>query len=175
MTGKIIGSGKEYPLIHISKYPNKIRYEIFKNNDSYTTLFDGESGCRVDLSGNVQNLSKMELNNLKADCEIGGIIYNCIKKGYKVEADGATIVDDIPVYKVKITSKKRLITIFYIDKKNFIVVKKFTKLNSGNGYMEVYVDDYREVGGITLGFHEIVKVNGLVYSEVVIDKVTFNE
>lgn len=41
--------------------------------------------------------------------------------------------------------------------------------------MEVYVDDYREVGGITLGFHEIVKVNGLVYSEVVIDKVTFNE
>ncbi|MEM8892024.1 MAG: outer membrane lipoprotein-sorting protein [Bacteroidota bacterium] len=181
--GKMImmGGQMEMGLTQMQMRPKKSRMEMDFQGNAFISVFDGEGGWMINpMAGpEPQELPEDQLEQMKQNAYIEGILYNYEEKGYKVELDGEDDVEGTPTYKLKvIPTEGTAETIFmHLDQDSYIIIKVDAIINvpgQGEVEAETFLSNYKEIDGIPFAHSVETRASGQVFSEFIFETITLN-
>jgi len=98
--------------------------------------------------------------------------------GNKVELIGAETVEGIKTHKIKLTAAiDSSVVFYYVMDESSLILKTTEKKKLGGQEMEVdvFLSDFREVGGMKFAFSQIQKAGGQVFLELVMDSIELDK
>lgn len=174
-TGRMTMQGMEAQLTIVAKRPNLMRQEMAIQGQTMVMAYDGLTPWIINpLLGSTSPIvmaGPMAEQTREQSAFDGSPLIDYKEKGAKVELVGGTeALGAAKVFHLKLTSKTGQVQHIYIDTTTFLDAK----LTSEVGMLEQELMDYRDVEGIKVPFHIRIKQNGVVQSEIKVDKVEFN-
>ena len=178
--GKLIQGNIEIPIIGYSKRPNKTRMEGTFQGLTFVSAYNGEMGWHLNpFMGDTlpQQATDEELDELKDQADIDGMLYNYKEKGYTLELAGTEDFEGQQVYLLKLTKPNGNVYTDYMDTENYVILKTVAKVKSKGVEQEVETDfsNYKPVKGIIFPFSIESKVKGNTVAQFVFDSFTFNQ
>ncbi len=158
---KIIGTfnfnGIDSPYTLYRQRPDRFRVEIETSSGTVINAFDGETAWSQgpDRSGEVR-VRAMEGDDrqrfVEENADFDGPLVDCAKKGHKAELAGATDVDGVATYHLKLSLKSGNVQEWFLSQDDYTVVHKLTPAVHRTGpYQRVwYLMEYQESGGVKL-------------------------
>jgi len=140
------------------KRPLKMRAEISIDGQQLIRTYDGKSsGWMINpFSGNkeVQPLPAGDLKNITDESDFDGPLVDYKSKGNAIELAGKEVLDDKPVYRLKLTNKNGDVRYYFFDASSFLLVKWEGNRRNGDEDIpwESYFSDYRDVQGLKYPF-----------------------
>jgi predicted Zn-dependent peptidase len=168
--------------VEIKRYhmlPYKIRLDITVQamGMQMSQVFDGESAWRAMPQG-VQPLPGSEVEEFKKDALRDTINLLANLSGADISAQylGAEDVNGKSTDVVRITvSDADLLKLFVDQETKYIIKKSYQSLGqAGPVETEEFIDDYRDVSGVKIGFHTVVHQNGELFLEGTLNEATLN-
>jgi hypothetical protein len=160
--------------------PNKFRLERDVNDITGLSVFDGQIGwTTAPWSRNPlpQVLEGAPLADIKAKADFDGPIYNWQAKGHKAELIGIEKVGESDTYKIKLTRIDGGIEYYFIDCKNFLLIRKlaYQMVNGKETEIENTFSDYRSIEGIMFAYTSDNKLGGQPYSSIQYETIELNK
>lgn len=145
MRGNIMG--QNVTLMVKQKWPNKLRQEIRAGDMNQVTVFNGEKGVMM-AAGQVIEIAGKELDALKIESNMD-LLFDPESFGIKMDYEGESVVDGIPVEKVKMTLPSGLRWFQYYDKETGLKLQENKEMQTQMGLIETTTNysDYKEVDG----------------------------
>jgi hypothetical protein len=168
--------------VEIKRYhmlPYKIRLDITVQamGMQMSQVFDGESAWRAMPQG-VQPLPGSEVEEFKKDALRDTINLLANLSGADISAQylGAEDVNGKSTDVVRITvSDADLLKLFVDQETKYIIKKSYQSLGqAGPVETEEFIDDYRDVSGVKIGFHTVVHQNGEPFLEGTLNEAMIN-
>jgi outer membrane lipoprotein-sorting protein len=178
--GKLIQGNIEIPVMGYSKRPNKTRMEGTFQGLTFISAYNGETGWHLNpFMGDTlpQQATDEELEELKEQADIDGMLYNYKEKGYTLDLAGTEDFEGQQVYLLKLTKPNGNVYTHYIDAENYVTLKTVAKIKSKGVEQEVETDfsNYKPVEGVIFPFNIETKVGGNTVAQFVFDSFTFNQ
>ena len=175
-TSRISMQGMDATLTMIGKRPNLMRQEILIQGQTVVMAFDGVAPWMVNpllgsTSAVVVTGPQSEMIRDQSDFD-GSPLVNYKEKGGRLELVGTEALETAKVFHLKLTNKNGQAQHIYIDTGTYLDAKMVSE--SPMGMVEQELMDYRDVEGIKVPFHIRVKNNGVIQTEIKVDKVEFN-
>jgi hypothetical protein len=178
MTGTITRNDL-MPLKITKMRPDKYRIDFELADLEAVQAYDGKTGWSIaPWTGNpkVTSMDEETLKDIKVKADFDGILYKWKEKGHLIELVGKVTVVNNEAYKIKLTRKDGGIEYYFIDIKDFSLLKRTYKRNVGGQEIEmaIYFRDYRKVDGISLSFINETTMDGQTYSLIEFEKIELN-
>lgn len=178
--GKLVQGNIEIPIIGYSKRPNKTRMEGTFQGLTFVSAYNGDIGWHLNpFMGDTlpQQATDEELDELKDQADIDGMLYNYKEKGYTLELAGTEDFEGQQVYLLKLTKPNGNVYTHYMDAENYVILKTVAKVKSKGVEQEVETDfsNYKPVEGVIFPFSIESKVKGNTVAQFVFDSFTFNQ
>lgn len=145
MRGNIMG--QNVTLMMKQKWPNKLRQEIRAGEMNQITVFNGEKAA-MSAAGQVLEISGKELEALKIESSME-LLTDPEAYGITLSYEGESLLDEIPVYQVKMTLPSGLRWFQFFDKETGLKLQENKEMQTQMGLIETttYYSDYKEVDG----------------------------
>jgi outer membrane lipoprotein-sorting protein len=146
--------GMEGTFVVELKRPLKMRSEISVAGQKIIRVYDGKSfGWMVNPFAedkDVQPFSSEELKNISDESDFDGPLVDYKTKGNHIELAGKEVLDDKPVYRLKLTNKNGKVRFYILDASLFLLLKWEGVQKTGEQEIpwESYFSDFREVQGL---------------------------
>lgn len=173
-TSRMTMQGTETTLTMYGKRPNLVRQEVTVQGQTIVMAYDGTTPWAVNPllgSSSPVVVTGPQAAMIREQSAFDGPLVDYKERGAKVELVGTEALGNAKVFHLKMTSKAGQIQHVYIDTTTFLEVKL---VSEEMGRLEQELMDYRDVNGIKVPFHIRVTQNGVVQTEIRIDKVEFN-
>jgi outer membrane lipoprotein-sorting protein len=157
-----------------SKRPNLIRQEIQMRGQMVVMAFDGIAPWMLNPfngSSGVVMLTGSQADMVRDQSSFDGPLSDYKEKGSKLEFVGPETMGAAKVLHLKLTSKTGSVQHVYLDAGTYLEAKL---VSDDMGKVEQELGDYRDVNGFKVPFRIKVMQNGVLQSELVVDKVEFN-
>jgi outer membrane lipoprotein-sorting protein len=175
-TSHLSMQGMDATLTMIGKRPNLMRQEILIQGQTIVMVFDGTAPWMVNpMLGKTDPVvvTGPQSDMIREQSEFDGSpLINYKEKGGRLELIGTEEMNTAKVFHLKLTSKTGQVQHIYVDTTTYLDAKLVSE--SPMGMLEQELMDYRDVEGIKVPFHIRVKNNGVVQTEIKVDKVEFN-
>jgi hypothetical protein len=178
MTGTITRNDL-MPLKITKMRPDKYRMDFELADLEAVQAYDGKKGWSVaPWTGNPKAtlMDEESLKDVKVRADFDGMLYKWKEKGHQAElVDKDTVVKN-EAYKIKLTRKDGGIEYYFIDIKDFSLLKRTYKRNVGGQELEManYFRDYRKVDGINFPYVNETTMDGQTYSLIEFEKIELN-
>jgi outer membrane lipoprotein-sorting protein len=178
---KVVGSmtsmGQQAGFTMLYKRPYSIKMLMKVSGKDVIQAFDGKEGW-VKFGDSTQTLPPQAAEEFKRKTDIlEGPFYDYKNKGLDIKMAGKEKVDGKQNFKLSINvGEKNVQQWVYVDCTNFLISKIKTKL-SGEGKtqtIEMYVKNYKDVGGLIMSHLNETKVDGKLVASMVYDKIELN-
>jgi hypothetical protein len=136
-----------------------------QGNEMIQVAFDGETGWRWNMMGQVAEKLEAEANeNMKrAVKEFPDPFLNYKDKGFKIEKLDNETIEGTECFKIKITKEPMLVegqevenvAYYYFDTENFVPILQENEIKQGQAKgmtSQIFYSDYQEVGGLYFPF-----------------------
>jgi len=140
------------------KRPLKMRVEITIQGQEIIRVYDGKSsGWMVNpFMGNkaVEPLPPEELRNISDESDFDGPLVDYKAKGNHIEFGGKEMLDDKPVYRLKLTNKNGDVRSYFFDSSSFLLLKWEGTRKTGDQKVpwESFFSAFHEVEGLKYPF-----------------------
>jgi hypothetical protein len=178
MTGSI--TRNDLMPIKITKLrPDKFRMDFELADLAAVQAYDGKTGwSTAPWTGNPKPtlMDEDALKDVKNRADFEGLLFNFKEKGHLAEFLGKDTIGNTEVYKIKLNRKDGGIEFYFIDSKNFQLVKRsFKRLIRGKEIdMENIFSDYRPIEDILFPFVSETTMGGQRYSLIEFEKIEIN-
>jgi outer membrane lipoprotein-sorting protein len=159
VTGRIVfAPGQEGTFVVELKRPLRMHMEISVQGQTIIRVFDGKSAGWIlnpfDQNKDVQPMPAEDLKNITDESDFDGPLVDYHAKGNQIELIGKEVLDDKPVYRLKLTNKSGNTRFYLFDAATFILRKWEGTRNTGAREVpwESYFSEYREVQGLKYAF-----------------------
>ena len=152
------GQGMEGTFLVELKRPLKMRAEITIEGQRIVRVYDGRSsGWMVNPfveNKGIQPLPSEELKNISDESDFDGPLVDYKSKGNQIEFAGKEILDDKPVYRLKLTNKNGDVRSYFFDASSYLLLKWEGTRKSGDQEIpwESFFSDFQEVQGLKYPF-----------------------
>jgi outer membrane lipoprotein-sorting protein len=173
-TSRMTMQGIEAQFTMLGKRPNLIRQQILVQGQTIVMAYDGAVPWMVNpLLGSTSPIvvSGPQAAMIREQSSFDGPLVDYKERGTKVEFVGADAVDGRKAWHLRLTSKTGEVQHCYLDAATYLEMKL---VSDDMGKMEQELSDYRDVEGIKIPFRVRLMQNGVVQSEIKVDKVEFN-
>lgn len=165
ITAKMSMMGMEMPMEIWMKNPNKIKTVMSMSGQEIIQCYDGEKGYSVNpMTGSSQpvEMGPEEVKQLLRNNNFENTIEKYLKNG-QLEVAGEDVVNGKPVVKVKATLEPGTVSMLYIDKASWLLVKQTMDVTQGGmpATIETYPSDYKEINGIIMPMKTTTSVSGM--------------
>jgi len=181
MTGKIKQQGMLLP-VNIRIINGKaVRTDVDVQGVKIIEAYKNGKGWKINpLSGNsgIIEPTAAELNSFKSQTQISGKLMDYKARGNKVELTGTETVEGIKTHKIKLTAGVDSSVIFYyIMDTNSLILKTTEKRKIGGQELdiEIFLSDFREVGGMKFAFSQMQKTGGKIFMELVMESIEIDK
>jgi outer membrane lipoprotein-sorting protein len=179
LQGKILQRGMEIPITWYQKRPLKFRSESSFQGMSFITVFDGEKGWSINpMTGtqDAQPLDEEQIDRMKDQADIDGILYKYKEKGYQLELEGTEEMEGMEVFVLKLAKPNGDVFTMYMDPENYVVLKTKAKIKVKGNELETesFHSNYKYVDDILIPFNIETKSEGQTVMQMIFDKVEFN-
>ena len=179
-TSRMNMQGMEAPMVILSKRPNLLRQEITLGNQRVINGFDGQSAWIVNPlvapGGGAIRLTGPESDLVKEQSSFDPPLMDYKARGYQIDLVGTETLGSTKVHHLRLTSGKTTakpqVQHAYLDATTGLEVKLVTETEGGR--LEQELLDYRDVDGVKVPFHIRMLSNGILQSEIKVEKVEFN-
>lgn len=181
--GKMIMMGGQmemgYDMIQLR--PNKSRTEMDFQGNMFVQVFDGEGGWMVNpMQGpDPQPIPEEQIETMKQQSYIEGILYNHEEKGYAVELEGEDEVEGSPTYKIKVIPQEGNADSFFmhLDQDSYMIIKMDVVQNMQGQEVEaeIFLSNYKMVDGIPFPHSMEVRSNGQVFMEMIYEEIKLDQ
>lgn len=150
--------GMEGTFVVELKRPLKMRVEISVEGRKIIRVYDGKSsGWMVNPfleNKGVEPLPPEELRNISDESDFDGPLVDYKAKGNQIEFAGKEMLDDKPVYRLKLTNKNGDVRSYFFDASSFLLLKWEGTRKSGDQEIpwESFFSDFHEVEGLRYPF-----------------------
>jgi len=150
--------GMEGTFVVELKRPLKMRVEITVEGQKIIRGYDGKSsGWMVNpFSENkgAEPLPPEDLKNISDESDFDGPLMDYKSKGNQIELAGKEMLDDKPVYRLKLTNKYGDVRSYFFDASSFLLLKWEGVRKSGDQEVpwESFFSDFHEVQGLKYPF-----------------------
>ena len=173
-TSRMTMQGIEAEFTMFGKRPNLIRQQISMQGQTIVMAYDGAVPWMLNPllgSSSAILVTGPQAAMIREQSSFDGPLVDYKERGTKVELVGAETVGTRKAYHLKLTSKTGQIQHCYLDAATYLEMRL---VSEDMGKMEQELSDYREVEGIKIPFRVRLMQNGVVQSEIKVDKVEFN-
>lgn len=179
LTGKMIQSGIEIPIIQMAKRPNKVRMEGTFQSLTFVQTYNGKEGWSINPFAGVaepQPMTADELKSMGYQADMDGMLWNWKEKGFTVTYEGKEDMEGTSCFKIKLVTKEGDSFLYYLDADSYIMIKSTTKVKVMGNETEAdtYYSNYMQVEGLAVPGKIESKMNGQVMMTMVIEKVEIN-
>jgi outer membrane lipoprotein-sorting protein len=179
LTGKMIQSGIEIPIIQMAKRPNKMRMEGTFQSLTFIQTYNGKEGWSINPFAGVaepQPMTADELRSMSNQADMDGMLWDWKGKGYTVTSEGKEDMEGTSCFKIKLVTKEGDSYIYYIDTDSYIMIRSTTKTKVMGNETEAdtYYSNYTQVDGLAVPGKIETKMNGQLMMTLVIEKVEFD-
>jgi hypothetical protein len=171
----------QLPFVLHMKRMRKQRLELEFNGQTALQIYDGAQGWKVRPFLNrheVETFTKEELDGAANQADLDGFLIDSAAKGTKVELVNVERVEGSEAYKLKLTLKNNHVLHVWVDAHSFLEVKiegAPRRLDGRYHQVDVFLRDYRSVGGLKIPHLLETRVQGVPRSEKIqVEKVTVN-
>jgi outer membrane lipoprotein-sorting protein len=150
--------GMEGTFVVELKRPLKMRAEISVEGQKIIRIYDGKSsGWMVNPFAekkDAQPLPPEELKTISDESDFDGPLVEYKSKGNQIELAGKEILDDKPVYRLKLTNKNEDARSYFFDASSFLLLKWEGIRKNGDQEIpwESFFSDFHEVHGLKYPF-----------------------
>jgi outer membrane lipoprotein-sorting protein len=140
------------------KRPLKMRVEITIQGQRIIRVFDGKSsGWMVNPfveNKGVEPLPAEDLKTISDESDFDGPLLDYKAKGNQIELAGKEMLDDKPVFRLKLTNKNGDVRSYFFDASSFLLLKWEGVRKSGGQEVpwESFFSDFHEVQGLKYPF-----------------------
>src|SRR5271169_4639487 len=140
------------------KRPLKMRVEITVQGQKIIRVYDGKSsGWMVNPfveNKGVEPLPSEELKNISDESDFDGPLVDYKSKGNQIEFTGKEMLDDKPVYRLKLTNKNGAVRSYLFDASSYLLLKWEGVRRSADQEIpwESFFSDFHEVEGLKYPF-----------------------
>jgi outer membrane lipoprotein-sorting protein len=159
VSGRIIfAPGQEGKFVVELKRPLKLHLEITVDGQTIIRVYDGKSAGWImnpfDQNKDAQPMSSEDLKSITDESDFDGPPVDYQAKGNQIELAGKEVLDDKPVYRLKLTSKNGEVRFYLFDAATFLLRKWEGTHKNGEEEIpwESYLSDYHEVQGLKYAF-----------------------
>jgi outer membrane lipoprotein-sorting protein len=183
MTARIIGAGgrAESLLITWAKRPNFVRSESEIQGKRVIAGFDGKTAwiIRSAAESSVAEIMDAQTASGLADANIDtaiGSFASLKAAGAAVDLLGQEDFGGSPVYRLQVTRKSGMVSVYLIDAATYLPVKTITKgFRQGlETEVEAFLGDYEKAGNIMFAHSIEQRIGGRVIGRVTYDKIEIN-
>jgi hypothetical protein len=159
--------------------PDKLRLDMTLQamGMKISQVFDGQSAWMITPQG-VQALPASQVEEFREDAfrETIYLLTHFSSSDMSVQYLGSEAVDGKLAEVILVTPAAMDALKLFIDSETkYIVKKSYQGLSQeGPAATEEFVDDYRDVSGVKVGFHTVVHQNGEKFAEGMLSEVTIN-
>jgi outer membrane lipoprotein-sorting protein len=150
--------GMEGTFVVELKRPLKMRAEITVQGQKIIRVYDGKSsGWMVNPfleNKAAEPLPAEELKNISDESDFDGPLVDYKSKGNQIELAGKEMLDDKPVYRLKLTNKNGDVRSYFFDASSYLLLKWEGTRKSGGQEIpwESFFSDFHEVHGLKYPF-----------------------
>lgn len=173
--------GMDIPYTQYVKRPGMWMIEIYVQGMKIIQGYDGTKGWIVNpMTGSKKPTETDEATSkiFRNNTLIGGKLYNISEMGFTVELIGKEDLNGKEVFKINLTDKDGVVSNFFIDADNYLIVKTIGKVTRmGNEIItENSYSNYKKVNEVMISYLMEQKVTGTQYESqtVTVDKVEIN-
>jgi len=140
------------------KRPHKMRMEITVEGQKIIRVYDGKAnGWMLNPFAQdkvIQPMSPEELKSILDESDLDGPLVDYQAKGNRIELVGKELLDDKPVFRLKLTNKYGEARFYIFDAATFLLVKweGTRRAEDQEVPWESYFSDYKEAGGLKYAF-----------------------
>jgi outer membrane lipoprotein-sorting protein len=167
--------GTSVPMTIYTKRPNMVRQEMTVDKKTIINSFDGQTPWIINpLTGSTLPMlvSGPQAAMIKEQSSFDGPLVDFKDRGITVSVEGLELAGDRVLIHLLVTSKTKQVRHLYLDSTTFLDVKMMTEQDKFK--LEQEFDDYRDVDGIQWPFRTRTSTNGVLQSEIKVEKVEFN-
>jgi len=181
-TGYATMMGMDIPYTQYIKRPGMWLIEFHVQGMKIIQGYDGTSGWMINPMMGSKKASKTDEETTKifiANSLIGGKLLNIKEMGYTLELAGKEDMEGTEVYKINLTDKDGVVSNYYIDTGNYLIVKTVSKVTRMG--MEIITENsyknYKKVNDVMISFLCDQKLTGTQNDtqKITIDKVEINK
>jgi outer membrane lipoprotein-sorting protein len=150
--------GMEGTFVVELKRPLKMRVEITVGGQKIIRVYDGKSsGWMVNPfveNKGVEPLPSEDLQNISDESDFDGPLVDYKSKGNQIELAGKEMLDDKPVYRLKLTNKYGDVRSYFFDASSYLLLKWEGVRKSGDQEVpwESFFSDFHEIQGLKYPF-----------------------
>ena len=159
ITGRIIfAPGQEGTFLVELRRPYKMHMEITVEGQKIIRVYDGKSAGWVinpfDQNRGVQPMSAEDLKSITDESDFDGPLVDYQAKGNQIELLGKELLDDKPVYRLKLTNKNLDKRFYLFDASSFVLRKWEGTHKAGDKELpwESFFSEMHEVQGLKFAF-----------------------
>ena len=178
-TGSLNQSGIDIPFKQIQMRPGKFRLEGTFQGLTFIQTYNGTEGWSLNpfgMSSEPEPIPADQLDDLKLQADMDGMLWNWESKGYEVSLDGTEDVEGTSCYKISIVTPDTSTFVQYIDAESYILIKSKskTKMMGVDVESETYFSNYFVQDGIAIPGRVENRYNGMTGEVISITKVEYN-
>lgn len=181
-TGKVIMMGGQMEMGYsmIQTRPNKSYTEMDFQGNKFVQVFTGDGGWAINpMAGpDAQPLTEEQVDQMKQQSYIEGILYNHKEKGYAVELVGEDEVEGSPTYKLKVIPQEGNGEDFFmhLDQDSYIIIKMdvIQEMQGQEVEAEIFLSNYKEVDGVPFPHSMEIRSNGQAMMEMIFENIKLN-
>lgn len=167
------------PMKIIKMRPDKYKMEFDIQDVTAYQSYDGKTAwTTMPWTGNPkpQIMQEDAAKDIKVKADFDGVLFNWKEKEHKAELIGKDTINKQDVFKIKLTRKDGGIEYYFIDSKDFLLLKKISSRMSRGKEIEVisFYTDYRDVEGIKFAFANENVMGGQPYSTIQYETIEIN-
>jgi outer membrane lipoprotein-sorting protein len=180
MEGGMNMQGMEFPGTVYYMRPNLQRVEVAVQGKQIIQAYDGETAWWINPFAGGTEAQRMpeEMAAEMVDQKFESEFIDYKEKGHTVEYAGTEEVEGANAHVIKLTKANGNVEHHYFDAEFMVPVMVKTAIKSGptkGQYMETYMSDYQEVGGLMIPHFIETKMNGQSIQSITIKTVALDE
>jgi outer membrane lipoprotein-sorting protein len=158
ITGRVsFSKGTDGTFVVELKRPQKMHVEISVDGQKIIRVYDGKSGWMLNPfseAKEAQPLSADDLKDISDESDFDGPLVDAKEKGNEIAFVGKELLDDKPVYRLRLTNKNGDVRFYIFDAKTYLLIKWEGKRKTGEEELpwESYFSEFREVQGLKYPF-----------------------
>ena len=158
-----------------ARRPNLVRRDMSFQGETRSVVFDGQTAWQITPQG-ASELRGPQADAVRAEGEFDSILLTWREQGHRLELAGDDTVDGRKVHRIRVIRKDGPVQIYHLDAETALERKVVTETRDGTQTMtsEMFLSDYRTVGGRTVPFKARQVVNGQLVAEIDFAAVEYN-
>jgi hypothetical protein len=178
INGKLMMMGKEFPIRTYKKRPASVRTEIVMGKRSIIEAYDGKTGWQMNpMMGSAKAVDKKgdELNSIKEDADIDGLLVDWKTKGLKLELIGKEDLKGKQVFHIKAVRADESEKQLFLDAETYLLVQQSEKIRARDTDVNLVstFSDFRKINSLMIPFFQ--EDNGGMSQKTQIDTIIFNK